>query len=616
MLVERNPTPPAYRGVVQATRDDRRIFFDTDEVKAWLGSTLEVPTLACDIETYGLGAAQFAIKCVTFSDGFTSAILDPRDPWQAATVAVVIDAAPGLVFHNAAFDVPSLIANGLMTYDHIAKVYDTLMYARLSRPDTMVGKSLEDLTKAVLGWTDLTSIGVVMKAAGFATQDAGYKGMDIDSMVYCNGAMLDTRATIQLVKPLRAEGVGVLAAVAEGPWKDWAAEDPAAMVEREQVVNRLMLHAGARGMAFDAEYYAAWKSRHDKTIDSAAAALTAEGLEPGDGAKLVTRLAELGALPAKWPRTGKTQQLAARAADIEGLTHPLAKLHLDFKQLTRIQGYLAKCEDMASATGRVHPMAGILGAAATGRMSYKAPELQQFSSDARGVLCADPGQTLVSIDWSAIEPIMLANIAGQQSLIDAYEAGEDIYGPVMVTAGVSRKVAKVVWLAGTYGQGKDLLASNLSHARGEHIDVDTAEAIQRSVMDAIPQVEESLNTIKVMGTQHGYVVTVAGRPLSIPAYPNRFNGRLQYAGYKGQNYTIQGSAYDQLADTLVRGWDAGLAGTCRLAMHDEVVVDNEAAAAWRELMMVPSAALCRAVDRTPVLRTDMVDMGVRWTKPE
>lgn len=615
MLIDHKPPAPAYRGIVPVATDDRRIFFDSHEVKAWLGSLLAVPILACDIETYGLGSAQFAIKCVTFSDGFTSAILDPRDPFQAATVSTVIDAVPGLIFHNAAFDVPSLIANGLMEYRHIAKVYDTLLYARLSRPDVMIGKSLEGLATSVLGMKDTVPIGVAMKAAGFATQDAGYKGMDVDSFIYCNGAMADTLATHQLLKPLRADALSVIESVADGPWRDWAAEDPAALVEREQFVNRLMLHSGARGMVFDAEYYAGWKAKHDKTIDDAATALTDEGLDPGNGAQLITMLDSLGALPDSWPRTDGGQ-LAARAADIEGLKHPLAKRHLDFKQLTRVQGYLAKCEDMSLATGRVHPMAGILGAAATGRMSYSSPELQQFPGDARGVLCADDGQTLVSIDWAAIEPIIMSNIAGQQSMISAYEAGLDIYQPVMEAAGVSRKVAKVVLLAGMYGQGKDLLASNLSHARGEVVSVEDAEAIQRAVLNAMPAIETSLDTIKLMGTQQGYVVTIAGRPLSIPQYVNEYTGRKQYAGYKGQNYTVQGSAYDQLADTLVRGYKAGLAGTCRLAMHDEVVVDNDAADAWRELMMVPSPALVRAIDRTPILRTDMVDMGQRWLKPE
>ena len=201
-------------------------------------------------------------------------------------------------------------------------------------------------------------------------------------------------------------------------------------------------------------------------------------------------------------------------------------------------------------------------------------------------------------------------------MIQAYEAGSDIYQPVVEAAGVSRKVAKVVLLAAMYGQGRDLLAKNLGDARGEPVTPDEAATIQQAVMDRMPAVRNALAVIKRRADQEGFVVTIAGRPLSIPQYRNDQTGRMEYAGYKGQNYTVQGSAYDQLADTIVRGWDAGLAGTLRLAMHDEVVVDNEAAADWAALMRVPSADLCRAVERTPVLRTDSEDMGERWRKPE
>ena len=412
MLLARQAPTPAYRGVVYVDTDDCRIFFDTVAAYRWV-SAVGSRIIACDIETDGLGADQFGIKCVTFSDGFTSIILDPRDPVQASTVVNIIDKATNLVFHNAAFDVPSLIANGLMEFRHIAKVHDTVIYARLAMPDVTISKHLEGLATARLGISDTVPIGAVMKAAGFATQEAGWKGMDVTSFVYCNGAMMDTRVTHRLLGDLQAAAQEVVFAVREGIWSDWASDDALGLVEREQTVNRVMLYAGARGMRFDPDYYQGWKATHDDTVAAAADRLAADGLDPGNGAQLVERLNDMGQLPPGWPRTGKTGQLAARAADVEKLTHPLAVAHLEYKQLTKVSGYMTKCASMASATGRVHPMAGILGASATGRMSYSSPELQQFSSEARGVLCADPGQTLVSIDWSAIEPTIMANIAGE-----------------------------------------------------------------------------------------------------------------------------------------------------------------------------------------------------------
>lgn len=607
MLLDRDPPRPAYRGVVQADRDDRRIFFDVGAINDWRNRT-RLGELACDIESAGLGAASFDLRCVTFSDGDTSVILDPRDAEQADVIGSLIADAKSLTFHNAAYDIPVLINNGLMDVIDIDNVLDTLIYARMAQPSPLVSKSLEALAQRHLGMSD-HPISHAFKAAGHATKELGFAGMDIDSFVYCNGAMMDTRATFHLLPVVQAEARAALLAVQDGPWSDWAAQDIDYLLHREQTVNRMMLHAGARGMVFDTEYYGDWKAKHDRTIEKAAARLTEMGIDPGNGQHLVKMLSDLGELPKGWPVTD-SGLLGARAADVEKLTHPAAVAHLEFKRLTRVDGYLAKCASMASVTGRVHPMAGIFGASATGRMSYSAPELQQFPGDARGVLCADDGHTLVSIDWSAIEPCIMANIAGEADMLAAYEAGEDIYGPVMATAGVPRPPAKVVLLAGMYGQGLGLLTTNLSAASGTVVTEEDAAVIKGQVFGAMPNIRNALTAIKRRAESHGYIVTVSGRPLPVP----EFNGK--YAGYKGQNYEVQGSAYDQLAETIVAGYDLGLAGTLRLTLHDEIVSDDDAAAEWQELMQTPAPALCRAVDRTPVLRTDLLDLGVRWSKPE
>jgi len=606
VLLNRPPGQPAFSGVLRRDRNDLRIYFDTAATKEWLAQVKGI--IACDTEAEGLGAAMFALKCVTFSGGATSVILDPRDPEQAECIRLVISEVEGLVMHNSAFDAPTLINNGLMRIEDIDKVQDTLIYARLGSPSPLERRGLGALAQLHLGIRD-TPIKHAMKAAGFDTISAGFAGMDISSMVYCNGAMEDTRATLALLPILKDKAKTAIEYVSSGPWASWAAEDPDYLVERDQIVNRVMLHAGARGLEFDGDYYDQWKTRHEDTVSAAADKITALGLDPGNGQHLVEYLHDQEALPKDWPRT-ETGLLGARAADVEKLVHPAAVAHLEYKRLTKVNGYLQKCASMASVTGRVHTMAGILGASATGRMSYGSPELQQFPGDARGVLRADAGDSLVSIDWSAIEPITLANISGEWEMIQAYESGAELYAPAMTAAGVQRKIAKVVLLAGMYGQGADLLAKNLSDAKGVHTGRGEAKQIQSSVMDSMPNIQRTLTTIRKIANTHGYVVAIDGRPLPIPKFEGKF------AGYKGQNFVIQSSAYTQLAESIVAGSKAGLSGTLRLAMHDELVVDRDSAEEWRRIMETPCAALCRATDRVPVLRTDMLDMGTNWMKPE
>lgn len=616
MLVERSSPAPAYRGVVQTDRDDRRIFFDPNAVREWLGSRSAPADLSCDIESDGLGVDAYSVKCVTFSDGYTSAILDPRDPAQAATIALIFDHADTLDFHNSPFDVPVLAVNGLLTPDrHLGKVQDSLIWARMAAPDKMDRKSLDALASKHLGYGG-DKIGEAMRAAGYANQADGYRGMDIDSFVWTSGAMADARATARLTPILRDEARRVIEAVAESAWRDWMTPDVEGLLYREQTVNRTMLAGSLPGLEFDRDYYDAWKVDADRVLEQTAEQLATYGLPAGDGPALVEYLDSIGELPPGWPRTAKTKALSSEAKHLELLTHPAALAHVAFKRMTREGQYLTKCSDLASLTGRVYPGAKILGAAASGRMSYSAPEVHQFPGVARGCLLAPHESGLTSIDWRSIEPATIANIAGEYAMYEIYESGGDLYIVAMDSAGVIRKVAKVVLLAAMYGEGIAKLAVDLTKAKGERVDVETAEQIQEDVMGTMPAVRDTLYTVKRMAETEGFVTTISGRPLSIPMFFNEKRRRQEYAGYKGQNYVVQGSAYDVLADTIVRGARAGLAGTARIAMHDELVVDTEAAADWRRIMETPPEDMVRAVGRTPKLMTDREDLGVRWLKPE
>lgn len=617
MLRDRPSPTPAYRGVVMSDRDDRRIWFDTDATAQWLGSKLRGPgRVACDTESDGTGVHAFAAKLVTFSDGETTVALDPRQDLQAAMIRTVLTAADEITFHNSAFDVPVLAANGLMEPEHVRKVTDTLIWARLANPSPMVGKDLAALAKRHLDMS-APKIAMAFKAAGHSRAADGYAGMDIDSWVWVQGGMSDTRVTYMLTPTLISEAHTVIEAVADpaSPWVDWASVEPEYLVHREQTVNRCMLLGTVRGLAFDRDYYDRWTEDHAGTVESAAERLAAAGLDPGGGAALVDRLDELGALPPNWPRTKKTGRLSAAAEHIERLTHPLAVAHLEYAQLTRERQYLDRCAELASLDGRVYPAAAILGASASGRMSYSNPEVHQFPGRARGVLLADESG-LTSIDWSSIEPFTMANIAGERGMVEFYESGGDIYAPVMETADVDRKTAKVVLLAGMYGQGKALLAAGLSRAQDREVSVAEAAEIQDNVLSAMPNIRNALDWIRSMANQHSHVVTISGRPLPVPDFFNVDRRRREVMAYKGQNYVVQGSAYDHLAEVVVAGAEAGLAGTLRIAMHDELVVDTDSAEEWARLMAVPSDAFCRAVDRTPKLRVDRADMGERWRKPD
>jgi DNA polymerase-1 len=230
-------------------------------------------------------------------------------------------------------------------------------------------------------------------------------------------------------------------------------------------------------------------------------------------------------------------------------------------------------------------------------MSYSNPALQQFTPEAREALLADEGDALVSIDWSSIEPVVAGNLAGDMALIERFEAGEKLYDVISLEAGVSYKQAKVIVLAMLYGQGIRSLAKNLGVS-----DLAQAKALHAKVAAAMPRTQRFTGWAAVWSGEVGKTWTISGRIIDVdPEF-----------GYKGTNYSVQGSAYDVLAESIVGLEDAGLDEGLYLAVHDELVVSKSIAHDAAEIMLRPPERLVELSGRVPRLRVDMAELGERW----
>src|SRR5688500_787610 len=110
--------------------------------------------IACDLETDGLAEESYTVKLVMVSDDTHSAVLDGFNPRHRQAAQDAFDLSTEIDFHNSAFDVSPLVHSGAMTLDHIDKVTDTLIWARMALADQLGGKGLADLEKTVLGAVD------------------------------------------------------------------------------------------------------------------------------------------------------------------------------------------------------------------------------------------------------------------------------------------------------------------------------------------------------------------------------------------------------------------------------------------------------------------------------
>lgn len=593
----------------------------------WQGSPVSV-----DIESFGLGRYSARLKCVSFSDGDTSVVLDPREDRQRDAIGHLVRHAAKLVFHNSSFDVPNMSRNGLIGLEHVSKVEDTLIWARLAEPDSLARKSLEHTGHRYLGTSTEDYLLKAFKAAGL-TKEQGYYQFDLDRLIYVIGSASDAIMTSRLRDPVRQAAYDRLTTGHPFTENGVTGDEAWALVEKVQRFNRVLLRRAIRGMRVDVEFLDAYRERTGERLDTAERELAEHDVEPGNAGSLISFLEKHDAIPDGYPRTPKTKAPVTQAEHLETLAHPVAKVFVAQKQIAKVQNdYLQKVVDQSGEDGRIYPVTNVL-AAVHGRASMADPPLHQFPADARGIVLADEDDALTSNDWAQIEPVVITNIAAGRgstvdlAVIEAFEAGADFYQPIMDHAYIPRPFAKVVLLAQLYGEGIKKLALDLD------ISEERAAELRDSLFESMPGVAALVRSksacvlpgqqeglLRRIGRDYGVVFTLAGRIAPVPmgrGWVDEETGKVgppSRAVHKAVNYHVCGSAFDVLMETVLAGEDAGLADTLYITMHDELVTSTDAADEWQKIMQTPPDRLCQLAKRVPLLRTDRADMGERWAK--
>lgn len=579
--------------------------------------------LVADIETYGVGAdaGPGRIKCVTLSTEREAVVLNPREEGDHAEAARALAYASVVVEHKANFDSPSLAINRLITPQGVDKVVDTLVLARMADPGETVPKTLDALVQRYLKITP-GKIEHLFKSLGFKNKSEGFLRLDIDSPAYLMGAASDGIATYRIWPHVYAAALARFADHPFGAGIGLSPDEAAFEIEKHQVVNRNRIKQTIRGLKVDVEFLDRYRSETGRERAAGEATLREAGITPGNGNHLTAWLEEAGALPPDHRRTD-TGKLGAAAKDLETINHPLAAVFRAVKDSEKLDGYLQKCVDMMDEHGRIHPVTDVLKAA-HGRDSMADPPLHQFPGPARGIILADTSFT--SVDWSQQEPRIAMNLAGDVGpLFDYEQFGTKVYKGIGEYADVSDKQAKIVVLAGLYGQGLALLSSQLglppdpwvpewTTSWGKVIEAhwgyQGAKDTQQAVFSAIPETYKFMTRGKQIARDHKLAYTVGGRILPVPS--GMFRGKFSVQAHKWINFVVSGSAADELHTAEYNAIAAGLGDAWLWGMHDEAIVESSAAHDIRRIMETPSERFCRLAGRKPVIRTDFDVLGERW----
>jgi len=269
--------------------------------------------------------------------------------------------------------------------------------------------------------------------------------------------------------------------------------------------------------------------------------------------------------------------------------YELPALILEHRGLAKLKStYTDKLPEMVNpATGRVHTSYH-QAVAATGRLSSSDPNLQNIPvrSEAgrriRQAFVPAPGWKMVAADYSQIELRIMAHLSGDQGLLAAFAAGEDIHKataaevfgvPLEAVTKAQRRSAKTINFGLIYGMS----AFGLSRQLG--IERDAAQEYVDRYFERYPGVKLFMERTRQEARERGYVETLFGRRLYLPEINARNHQRRSAAERTAINAPMQGTAADIIKRAMlaVDGWLQQERPPARLLMqvHDELVLEVE-----------------------------------------
>lgn len=307
--------------------------------------------------------------------------------------------------------------------------------------------------------------------------------------------------------------------------------------------------------------------------------------------------------------------------------HPLIDKLLEYRMLTKLKStYLDGMAGIINKqTGRVHTTFNQT-VTATGRLSSSEPNLQnipvrtEVGRKIRELFVPDEDYAyLLSADYSQIELRVLAHIAGDDSLIDAFRHNKDIHTATAsevfgvaesaVTAEM-RSRAKAVNFGIVYGISDYGLSRDIGVSRkeaGMYID---------SYFDRYPGVKKFIDNMIADAREKGYVTTMFGRRRYLPEIHSANFNQRSFAERTAMNTPIQGTAADIIKKAMVevhrRMAAAGLKSRVLLQVHDELVLEV-AADEVEQVAVLVREAMEGAVSLSVPLVTD-VKTGKNWAE--
>ncbi len=269
-------------------------------------------------------------------------------------------------------------------------------------------------------------------------------------------------------------------------------------------------------------------------------------------------------------------------------SHPIVEKILEYRQLMKLNSTYVEgmIPYINPKTGRIHTFFHQT-VTATGRLSSTEPNLQniptrsELGKKLRKVFKAEEGRIFVDADYSQVELRVMAHVANDETMIEAFNSDEDIHTicasqvfkvPVEEVSKQLRSKAKAVNFGIVYGISEFGLAEQIDIKRNE------AKEYIEKYLETYHGIRNYMTDIVEEAKRKGYVSTLFGRRRYIPELNSKNYMIRKFGDRAAMNTPIQGTAADIMKIAMIKVYNElknrGLKSKIVLQIHDELLIET------------------------------------------
>ncbi len=558
-----------YKALLAELNSASRIAFDTETTAADSIQAEMVGLSLCAKE----GEAWYVpVLTPVSTDGNAGWTIDPSTPKFEPIANALRRKEVELIGHNAKFDLEVLQQAGASIN---RPVFDTMIAQFLCDPGGR-GLGLKQLAFDYFGWqmTEITEL------IGRGKNQITMREVPVEQVAPYAGA--DADATFRLheaIKPILQQR-----------------NQEKLFLEIEQPLIPVLIDMETVGVALDVKYLGELGgeiSERMRQLEMQIYQLAGAAFNVNSTKQLSDVLFGKLGLPTQgsWKTSGGSYSTNADVLDELRDKHEIVPLIIEHRELSKLYGtYVDALPQLINPkTGRIHTNFNQVGAV-TGRLSSSNPNLQnipiktEMGRRVRKAFVARKGWQLISADYSQVELRILAHMADDPTLKEAFARDEDIHA---ATAGaiynidlknvtsMQRNFAKRINFGIAYGMGAFALAANTGMTVGE------AQDFINKYFERFPKVRHWLDMTKRIAAEQGFVETMLGRRRYFPELRKGGGSSMDQVKRRAEreaiNHPVQGSAADIMKLAMIDVHRALKANSFQtrmtLQVHDELVFE-------------------------------------------